>query len=99
MNVEYRSSKEEKKFKHIHFYLGEVPRAYVVLREQLSFDVMKRIVESEEMSTKINKFVNEHVAEYKRLDGGIEFVDSIPKSAAGKILRKDLRALYNRKDT
>ena len=74
--------------------IGEVPRAYIVLRAQLSSDVVKRIVESEEMADKINNFVNEHVAEYKRLDGGIEFVDVIPKSAAGKILRKDLRALY-----
>ena len=65
-----------------------------MLREPLSSDVVKRIVESEEMSTKINNFVNKHVAEYKRLDGGIEFLDTIPKSAAGKILRKDLRTLY-----
>ena len=73
---------------NVSIYLGEVPRAYIVLREQLSSDVVKRIVESEEMAEKINSFVNEHVAEYKRLDGGIEFVDVIPKSAAGKILRK-----------
>ena len=37
------------------------------------------------------------VAKYKRLDGGIEFVASITKSAAGKILRKDLKALYEQK--
>merc|ERR1711997_1435875 len=29
---------------------GEVPRAYIVLREPLSTDLVKRIVESEEMS-------------------------------------------------
>ena len=87
MNILYHKNpiREKEKPIHIHFNSGEVPRAYVVLRDQLSFDVMKRIVESEDMSTKINKFVNKHVAEYKRLDGGIEFVDSIPKSAAGKI--------------
>lgn len=84
---------------NVTFYLGEVPRAYIVVREQLSSDVVKRIVESEEMAEKINSFVNEHVAEYKRLDGGIEFVDVIPKSAAGKILRKDLRALYKNKNS
>ena len=37
------------------------------------------------------------VAKYKRLKGGIEFVDSIPKSAAGKILRKDIKAEYDKK--
>ena len=37
------------------------------------------------------------VAKYKRLKGGIEFVDSIPKSAAGKILRKDIKADYDKK--
>ena len=59
-------------------------------------DLVKRIVESEKKLEDINKFVNEHVAEYKRLEGGIEFVDSIPKAASGKILRKDLRAMYGR---
>lgn len=31
-------------------------------------------------------------AAYKRLDGGVELVASIPKSPAGKILRRLLRA-------
>ena len=65
-------------------------------RESLPSDLVKRIVETEEMVDKINKFVNKHVAEYKRLEGGIEFVDSIPKAASGKILRKDLRAMYSK---
>ena len=30
-------------------------------------------------------------AKYKRLDGGVEFVDAIPKNGAGKILRRVLR--------
>ena len=85
--------------RYVFINLGEVPRAYIVLREPMSTDLVKKIVESEEMSDKINNFVNEHVAEYKRLDGGIEFVETIPKSAAGKILRKDLRSMYNTKNT
>jgi len=32
------------------------------------------------------------LSEYKQLEGGVEFVDVIPKSAAGKILRKELKA-------
>jgi 4-coumarate--CoA ligase len=39
----------------------------------------------------IYAWVKERVAGYKRLDGGIIFVDAIPKSASGKILRRILR--------
>ena len=34
------------------------------------------------------------MAEYKRLVGGIEFVQEIPKSPSGKILRKNLKAKF-----
>ena len=34
------------------------------------------------------------VAEYKELKGGVFFVNEIPKSAAGKILRRVLREQY-----
>jgi 4-coumarate--CoA ligase len=37
--------------------------------------------------------VKERVADYKRLRGGVVFLDAIPKNASGKILKKDLRAL------
>jgi acyl-coenzyme A synthetase/AMP-(fatty) acid ligase len=36
-------------------------------------------------------FVAERVAPYKKVRQ-VEFIDAIPKSASGKILRKDLRA-------
>ena len=42
----------------------------------------------------VQAFVNAEVADYKRLAGGIEFVTAIPKSGAGKILRKDLVAKW-----
>jgi acyl-coenzyme A synthetase/AMP-(fatty) acid ligase len=35
------------------------------------------------------------VASHKKLRGGIRFVDEIPKSAAGKILRRILRDKMN----
>lgn len=66
---------------------GEVPRAYVVLKSDINED-------KDTCRKQINDFVNKHVAEYKRLAGGIEFVEAIPKSAAGKILRKDLKARF-----
>lgn len=61
----------------------EVPRGYVVHREQ--FEGARLTAE------KVAEFVSSNVASYKQLRGGIEFVDEIPKSASGKILRKELR--------
>jgi len=60
---------------------GEVPRAYVVLKEGAT-----------QTESDIYNWVKEQVAPYKRLDGGIEFTDMIPKSPSGKILRRILRS-------
>ena len=38
------------------------------------------------------------VANHKKLRGGVVFIDAIPKSPSGKILRKDLRELAKRQD-
>jgi 4-coumarate--CoA ligase len=38
-------------------------------------------------------FVNNKVSRTKRITGGVIFVDSIPKSPSGKILRNVLRDL------
>jgi acyl-CoA synthetase (AMP-forming)/AMP-acid ligase II len=63
---------------------GELPRAYVVSKDpQLN-------------EKDVQNFVNGKVAEYKRLDGGIEFVQAIPKNATGKILRKELKAQFEK---
>lgn len=35
--------------------------------------------------------VEERLAKYKRLEGGIKFIDSIPKNASGEILKNALR--------
>eukprot|EP01111_Echinosteliopsis_oligospora_P014728 TRINITY_DN5619_c0_g1_i1.p1 TRINITY_DN5619_c0_g1~~TRINITY_DN5619_c0_g1_i1.p1 ORF type:complete len:541 (-),score=168.88 TRINITY_DN5619_c0_g1_i1:56-1627(-) len=60
---------------------GELPTAFVVVKQGFS-------VTSDEISTHVaNK-----LAPHKRLRGGVIFVDAIPKSAAGKILRRTLRA-------
>ena len=67
---------------------GEVPLAFIVTTKE---SVNKTIIKD-----RVHKFVNEHVAEYKQLAGGIRIVESIPKSASGKILRKDLRALFTK---
>lgn len=58
---------------------GEAPKAFVVLKKG-------KEVKAEDIS----QFVKERVAVFKRIDD-IVFLDSIPKSASGKILRKDLK--------
>ena len=36
-------------------------------------------------------FVGQRLAKYKRLEGGVKFVDAIPKTPSGKILKRVLR--------
>jgi acyl-CoA synthetase (AMP-forming)/AMP-acid ligase II len=55
---------------------GEVPKAYVVVKEDVSED-------------EIMAYVAEHVAPYKKVRL-VEKIDEIPKSASGKILRRVL---------
>lgn len=62
---------------------GELPRAYVVKHSN------QEVSESE-----IKEFVTKHVAAYKKLSGGVEFLDSIPKNATGKIIRRALKEKY-----
>lgn len=59
----------------------EVPRAYIVANKN-------KINETE-----IKDFVKRRVAGHKQLRGGVVFVQAIPKSPSGKILRRDLRKL------
>ncbi|KAF4968303.1 hypothetical protein FSARC_4248 [Fusarium sarcochroum] len=64
---------------------GEVPKAFVVKAPQAKGK------SDDEVTQSINKHVEEHKARHKWLKGGIEFIDIIPKSASGKILRRLLR--------
>lgn len=66
-----------------HPTYGEVPRAYVVPKDGKRIDTKK-----------LNEFVSSKVAKYKNLTGGIAIVDSIPKNASGKILRRLLKLQY-----
>lgn len=52
-----------------------------------------------ELEKKISEFVAARVAPHLRIKGGVRFIDTIPKSAAGKILRKDLRVLAAKEST
>ena len=60
---------------------GEVPLAFVVAGPDSSLD-----------EATVKAYVAGHVATYKHL-GEVRFTESIPKSASGKILRRELREL------
>ena len=63
---------------------GELPRAYVVTRD--------RDVTAQQLA----EFVDSRVNALSRLRGGVRIVEAIPKSATGKILRRELRQTAER---
>jgi 4-coumarate--CoA ligase len=63
----------------------EAPRAYVVLKESINA--------SKATANAIHDWLNTRIVYYKHLRGGIRFTDTIPKSEAGKILRRVLKEL------
>ncbi|KAK0655893.1 hypothetical protein B0T16DRAFT_315553 [Cercophora newfieldiana] len=64
---------------------GEVPKAFVVTPASMASR------KDEDIAAEVTKYVQDHKAHYKWLKGGIEFIDVIPKSPSGKILRRLLR--------
>ncbi|KAJ2951628.1 hypothetical protein O0L34_g13786 [Tuta absoluta] len=65
-----------------HSQTGEAPKAFVVLKKG------QTVPERE-----IKDFVKERVAPYKRIDD-LTFLETIPKSGTGKILRRELKEKY-----
>ncbi|CAI2167058.1 7587_t:CDS:10, partial [Funneliformis geosporum] len=61
----------------------EYPAAFVVLKTN--------IIQSDQIKEGIKEFVSQRVADHKKLRGGVYFIDQIPKSPSGKILRRLLR--------
>lgn len=57
---------------------GELPKAFIVAKEEID-------------PNDIINYIEQSVAPYKRLRGGVHFIDVIPKAASGKILRRELR--------
>jgi acyl-CoA synthetase (AMP-forming)/AMP-acid ligase II len=67
-----------------HEQATEVPRAYVVPRKGVEAGKAKE--------KEIMEWLAKKVSNHKKLRGGVRFVDEIPKSASGKILRRVLKA-------
>lgn len=63
---------------------GEHPRAYVVCHPGSGSTV--KVTEAE-----IKEWCAQRLAKYKALSGGVVFVDTIPRNAGGKVLRRLLR--------
>lgn len=61
---------------------GELPRAFVVLKPN------HKLTEKQ-----VYDLVAEKLVKYKRLEGGVVFLESIPRNAAGKIMRNELKVL------
>ena len=40
------------------------------------------------------EFVNQRVNQYQKIRGGLKFVDSIPRNPQGKILKPNLKKLF-----
>ena len=80
-----------------HDESGEVPRAYIVLKQNETTATTTTTSNPAKFAIDTNAiydWVKERVAPYKRLNGGIVVIDTIPKSASGKILRRLLKDQY-----
>ncbi|XP_053989894.1 uncharacterized protein LOC128882334 [Hylaeus volcanicus] len=64
---------------------GEVPMAFVV-----------RLPNGKLTAQEILDYTNKHLSPQKRLRGGITFVEEIPKTPSGKILRRELLKLISK---
>ncbi|KAH9204804.1 4-coumarate-CoA ligase, variant [Leptodontidium sp. 2 PMI_412] len=64
---------------------GEVPKAYVVRSKNVGN------MSSDEIKSDIMSHVQKLKSGHKWIRGGVQFVDVIPKSPSGKILRRELR--------
>ena len=61
---------------------SELPRAYVVRRSGNGVELTEEAVKN---------YLSERLVYYKHLHGGVVFLDAVPKTASGKILKKLLR--------
>jgi acyl-coenzyme A synthetase/AMP-(fatty) acid ligase len=65
---------------------GEVAKAFIVKSPAVGLEESDRAVARD-----IARHVEQHKAKHKWLKGGVEFIDEVPKSPSGKILRRLLR--------
>ncbi|KAI0705344.1 amp dependent CoA ligase [Earliella scabrosa] len=71
-------------------YSGELPFAFVSLKDGVRERVLKDRKEEERVKQSIMKHVSDHKTQYKWL-AGVEFIEVVPKNPSGKLLRRLLR--------
>ncbi|KAF5302854.1 hypothetical protein FQA39_LY02034 [Lamprigera yunnana] len=71
-----------------HQKYGEVPRAYIVPKTNHKI-----------RTDHVLEYIAQKVVDYKRLLGGVAILDSIPKNSTGKIMRNELKQLYETETT
>jgi len=70
----------------------ELPRAYIAPKN-VSLAEPKNAAQRKAFEKSISDWIKARVANHKQLRGGVVVIATVPKSATGKILRKDLREL------
>ena len=65
----------------------EIPCAFIVPRTK------GLLIDRDELIKSIQTMVGSKVAGYKKLRGGVYFVDSLPRNPTGKLLRRELRKI------
>lgn len=71
----------------------ELPRAYIVPKDTSFLDASTPTSRRLSFQDEIEAWVRGQVVHYKALRGGVFLTASIPRSAAGKILRRELKAM------
>ena len=76
---------------------GEVPQADVVRKPKPANGAAATygVVEENEVSEEeVKEFLLTKLSRYKALDGGVQFIDTIPRNASGKALKTKLREMH-----
>lgn len=63
----------------------EIPLAFIVPNGPILS------IDREKMAKEVQELVAREVAGYKKLRGGVWFIDQLPRNSTGKLLRRELR--------